>query len=76
MENDFTVVIRRKPIEKVVTVRLASQIVNTPIETVKQGLREKGEFRDKRYIISLLAPHEEYRHAEDNLSKNRKYPRK
>jgi hypothetical protein len=51
--------IRRKPDEKIRTIREASHITNTPMETVKRQLEQFGEFRSEHYIVSLLAPNEQ-----------------
>lgn len=59
MDSDFKVIIRRKPDEKHVTVRFASQIVNIPLDTLKEHLEKTSKYEDARYIISLPASHVE-----------------
>jgi hypothetical protein len=57
MNNDFKVMMRRKPYEKLVTVRHVSHTTHTPIEIVKRHLEESGKFEDKHYIISMPVSH-------------------
>jgi hypothetical protein len=54
--HDFLVVIKRKPEEKLVTIRHASQTMHTSIESLKRHLEEHGTYEDERYVISLRAP--------------------
>jgi hypothetical protein len=57
MNNDFKVMMRRKPDEKLVTVRHVSHTTHTPIEIVKRHLEQSGKFEDKYYIIRMPASH-------------------
>lgn len=59
MDSDFKVIIRRKPDEKHVTVRFASQVVNLPLDTLKERLEKTSAYEDARYTISLPASHME-----------------
>jgi hypothetical protein len=68
MNNDFKVWIRRKPDEKLVTVRHVSHTTHTPIETVKRHLEESGKFEDKYYIISMPASHIEAKEDAESFS--------
>lgn len=68
MNSDFKVTIRRKPDERHVPVRFASQIVNLPLDTLKECLGKTGKYEDKRYIISMPASHIEAKEDTDPTS--------
>jgi hypothetical protein len=56
LDPDTKVTIRRRPDEKHVTIRVAAQLISTPMETVYRELEKSGTFQNERFIISTIIP--------------------
>jgi hypothetical protein len=58
LDPEIKVTIRRRPDEKHVTLRVAAQLISTPMETVYRELEKSGTFKNERFEISMHLPKE------------------